>query len=196
MPAFFSQWCSRTPPESCQPISTLQEYPPAPLFPILTNKIILNLSQCLSPKYKHCGKSGHTATICPRSTYMPKMPVLTCTVCIRTCRSGYQDEPDCDQIVVTIVLCNIHTRSSRPTSSPSATTSEAGIPPHPTVPGVTTAAFARPTIRLLVALSPYLTLVQELVPCSAHQLWLPQLTLYLLSLFLLLPILCTPSSIV
>ena len=33
---------------------------------------------------QHCGVTGHSSTICPRSTYSPDLPAATCPACIRT----------------------------------------------------------------------------------------------------------------
>ena len=98
--------------------------------------------RALPPTCDHCGNTGHISSICPRSAYLPKMPALRCTACIFTCRSGYEDEPDSNQIVVTIDPCILHSspvvRPSRPNTAPrSAQQSTSGVgPPPPIVPGV------------------------------------------------------------
>ena len=78
--------------------------------------------RALPPTCDHCGNTGHISSIFPRSAYLPKMPALRCTACILTCRSGYEDEPDSNQIVVTIDPCILHSspvvRPSRPNTAP------------------------------------------------------------------------------
>ena len=68
------------------------------------------------PKCLHSGASGHIATICPRTTYTPTPPSLTCNHCIRTCRSGWSDEPEGHQMIVVVDPCQTHaTPVVRPT---------------------------------------------------------------------------------
>ena len=98
--------------------------------------------RALPPTCDHCGNTGHISSICPRSAYLPKIRALCCTACIFTCRSGYEDEPDSNQIVVTIDPCILHSspvvRPSRPNTAPrSAQQSTSGVgPPPPIVLGV------------------------------------------------------------
>ena len=87
------------------------------------------------PTCSHCGARGHINTVCPRSSYSPDIPALTCPHCIRTVRSGQGNEPDSTQIVVTIDLCSTH---SSPVVRPS--------PPHPPPP-YTPAAPTAPVAR-------------------------------------------------
>ena len=75
------------------------------------------------PTCSHCGARGHINTVCPRSSYSPDIPALTCPHCIRTVRSGQSNEPDGTHIVVTIDPCSTH---SSPVVRPS--------PPHPPPP--------------------------------------------------------------
>ena len=74
------------------------------------------------PTCDHCGNTGHVSSICPCSAYLPKMPALHGTACILTCRSGYEDEPDSNQIVVTIDPCTLSSspvvRPSKPSTAP------------------------------------------------------------------------------
>ena len=97
-----------------------------------------------TPTCLHCGASGHIATICPRTTYTPDPPSLTCNNCIRTCRSGWSDEPDGHQMIVIVDPCQIHaTPVVRPTrANPAPTTSRTTTvrpsrPPPPPTPNVT-----------------------------------------------------------
>ena len=60
------------------------------------------------PTCSHCGVRGHISTVCPRSSYSPDIPALSCPHCIRTVRSGQSNEPDGTQIVVIIDPCSGH----------------------------------------------------------------------------------------
>ena len=74
------------------------------------------------PTCDHCGNTGHISSICPCSANLPKMPALHGTACILTCRSGYEDEPVSNQIVVTRYLSTTTTRTKQhPRTSSSLT---------------------------------------------------------------------------
>ena len=67
-----------------------------------------------SPSCQHCGRTGHTANICPRDDYSPDVPALTCTQCVRsvtTATGGISQF----QMVCTIDPCAAHsTLSAQP----------------------------------------------------------------------------------
>ena len=97
------------------------------------------------PTCLHCGAQGHIATVCPRTTYLPDIPALKCTHCIRTIRSGTSSEPVSTQIVVIIDPCIAHSSPVVRPAPPSSTTSSAPTarsaarpppPPRPIVPGL------------------------------------------------------------
>ena len=65
------------------------------LLLIMPTRSGLRLSRPIPPPTcSHCGVRGHINTVCPRSSYSPDIPALTCTHCIRTVRSGQSNEPD------------------------------------------------------------------------------------------------------
>ena len=78
-----------------------------------------------SPSCQHCGRTGHTANICPRDDYSPDVPALTCTQCVRrvvTATGGISQF----QMVCTIDPCAAHsTLSAQPPTqaAPSALSS-------------------------------------------------------------------------
>ena len=93
------------------------------------------------PTCKHCGEPGHISTICPRSTYNPDNPALTCRNCIRTIRSGYSDEPSGHDMVAVIGACNVHASPViRPQRPPSAQPPPVPRPPPPPPPVLAAAA--------------------------------------------------------
>ena len=91
------------------------------------------------PKCDHCDSVGHISTICPRTNYLPQLPAASCTHCIRTVRSGWADEPDAHQIILTLDPCYAHSspvvRPSRhPPSPPPPYSSVVSTRPHPPAP--------------------------------------------------------------
>ena len=94
------------------------------------------------PSCDHCGTPGHVSAICPRTSYREDLPSLTCSACIRTVRSSFNDDPDDQQIVVHIDPCSSHSTPSIRPNRPSppithrrpGTTSRPLLPPPPTVP--------------------------------------------------------------
>ncbi|XP_063688224.1 uncharacterized protein LOC134821413 [Bolinopsis microptera] len=93
------------------------------------------------PTCSHCGARGHINTVCPRSSYSPVIPALTCPHCIRTVRSRQSNEPDGTQIVVTIDPCDTHSSpvvrpSPSPPHTPAAPTAPVVLPPPPPRPVV------------------------------------------------------------
>ena len=97
------------------------------------------------PKCDHCGSVGHISTIWPRTNYLPQLPAASCTHCIRTVRSGWADEPDAHQIILTLDPCSAHSSPVvRPSRHPPAPPTVVTIPTNLAGTSSTTSSSSTP----------------------------------------------------